>query len=168
MNGRKIQLERNVATWACRISAAVMYALAFVMLCVTIGYFMGVVRDWDGYPGARGPKLWSLFMEGGFVPVFFLLGRVFACVGGPGSPFRLSQSLRLAFAGVITGAYGIAGEFMPPYINELPITHYDVEPVSANYPGLWLVFVAFGLFLVCLAVVFRYSDGLFEDSDNIL
>ncbi len=168
MSNNPIASRRTIAVWACRISAAIMYALAFVMLCMTIGYLMGVVRDWAEHPTARGPRLWSLFMEGGFVPVFFLLGRVFASISGPGSPFRLSQSVRLGIAGAITVAYGAIGEFMPPYINSLPITHYDVEPLSSQYPGLWLAFVALGLFLVCLAIVFRYSDALFEDSDNIL
>ena len=82
-------------------------------------------------------------------------------------PFSRRQSFWLVLAGIALIIHGVAGEVCPRVINTLKVVYF-VDPLSESYPGASLMLVVIGMFLICLAVLFRYAKALYEDSDSIL
>ena len=161
--------RRKAATWACWVSAALMAVIALYMLYIAFDVAAYTVSSWD-IKNARAAMAYKTAMATARAVVFLLLAAFFFHFGRGVAPFGIGQSVRLAFVGLITGAYGVVGEFVPNWINHLPKVMFTIESISTDfeYPGSWLLFVAFGIFLICLSAVFRYGDALLEDSDNIL
>lgn len=169
MSGNELLRKRKSATLICNISALVMLVVALYMGWIAIEV-VGYALDGWGMDHARAAMAFKSGMAVVRVLVFALLAAFFWKFGHDEAPFSIGQSAVLFVCGVIVVAYGIVGQFGAYWINSLPEPMYLIEPISTDfdYPGAWLLFVALGLFLVCLSVVFRYGRALFEDAADIL
>lgn len=169
MKSNPLATRRKIAVWICRISAVVMCAIALYMLTIVIDVTSYTVTGWE-MKHARAAMAYKTGMSFVRFAIFILLGAFFFHFGRAKAPFGIGQTVRLMLAGLLSIFYGVFGEFGARWVNSLPQPMYAIETISTDfdYPGSWLLFVAFGLFLVCLAMVFRYGDALLEDSDNIL
>ncbi len=170
MSNNPIASRRTIAVWICRASAVVMCAISLYMLAIVANLTFGAIADWDMLKHARAAMSYKAGMAFVRFAIFILLAAFFFHFGRAKAPFGIGQTIRLLLAGLLSMFYGIFGEFGARWVNSLPKPMYAIETISTDftYPGSWLLFVAFGLFLVCLAMVVRYGDALLEDSDNIL
>lgn len=169
MKSDDLATRRKIAVRICRVSAVVMCAIALYMLTIVLEVSIGTYQDWF-MKHARAAMAYKTGMSFVRFAIFVLLAAFFFHFGRAKAPFGIGQTVRLMLAGLLSIFYGVFGEFGARWVNSLPQPMYAIETISTDfdYPGSWLLFVSFGLFLVCLAMVFRYGDALLEDSDNIL
>nr|WP_073295998.1 hypothetical protein [Parolsenella massiliensis] len=165
-----VEQDRAIVTRASKFCIVVMSLITLVVLAYAIGDISGMLCDWD-MKTARVPLAYKAFMSTYRLAIFVLFDVFYlACGKGSRSPFGRAQIVLLAVNGLLIALYGFIGEFGSEWVNSLPKLMYMVDPVSTqfSYPGAWLLYVGFGAFLVCLAVMFHYANELYQDSDSII
>ena len=165
-----IERDKAIVTKVARYCAVVMGVVSLIVLVYALGDIGRMFEDWS-MKTARPPLVYKAFMSTYRFAIFALFDLFFlACRNENRSPFGHTQVVLLVVDGLLVAAYGFIGEFGSEWVNSLPRLMYTVDPVSTpySYPGAWLLYVGFGAFLVCLAVMFHYADELYQDSDGIV
>lgn len=166
------RMERNrlLVSKVAKTCALIFGLISLVALVIAISDIAYALDGWY-MKNARAPMAYKAAMSAYRFAIFALLFAFFVSCGRRGAtPFGRAQTAMLAISGVLIGLYGVIGEFGADWVNHLPKLMYYVDPVSTmySYPGGWLLYVGFGVFLVCLAVMFHYANELYEDSDSIV
>ena len=156
-----------------RVAKVCALAFCLITLVALVIAFSDVVYAVDGWymKNARPAMAYKAIMSTYRLVIFAILFSFFVVCGRRESvPFGRAQTALLVVDGFLIAAYGLVGEFGADWVNHLPKLMYYVDPVSTmySYPGGWLLYVGFGIFLVCLAVMFHYANDLYEDSDSII
>ena len=165
-----IEQNKILVTKVARCCATVMSLISLAVFYFAIHDVVRMCGDWF-METARPPLVYKAFMSTYRFVVFVLFDAFFwACGKKTPSPFGRMQVTLLSVNGVLIAAYGFIGEFGSDWINSLPRLMYTIDPVSTmySYPGSWLLYVGFGVFLVCLAVMFHYANDLYQDLDAIV
>lgn len=170
MNTSPIERNKVLVAKASKLCIGVMGLITMAVLAYAVGDVFGMLSDWY-MKTARPPLAYKAFMSAYRFVVFVLFDAFFLnCGKGDRSPFGRVQVVLLAINGVLVAAYGFIGEFGSAWVNSIPRLMYTVDPVSTSfsYPGAWLLYVGFGAFLVCLALMFHYANELYQDSEAIV
>ena len=169
MDDNGLSGKRRTASLVCNVSAIAMLVVTLYMGWMAFEVIAYTATGWE-MDHARAAMAFKSAMAAARVLVFLLLSLFFWKFGRDETPFGAKQSALLFVDGLLIALYGVVGQFGAYWVNSLPEPMYLIEPISTDfdYPGAWLLFVAFGLFLVCLSAVFRYGRALFEDSADIL
>ena len=170
MAASPIERDRAIVARASSFCIIVMGLITMVVLVYAAGDVFNMFGDWY-MKAARAPLAYKAFMSVYRLVIFILFDVFFlTCAKGDHSPFGRAQVALLAVNGVLIAAYGFIGEFGSAWVNNLPRLMYTVDPVSTSfsYPGAWLLYVGFGSFLICLAVMFHYANELYRDSEDIV
>lgn len=101
------------------------------------------------------------------VPLEWLLAEFLRKFGCGKNPFEAAQTLRLIVAAILVILYSALGGLVPP-LDNVSVMGGSLPISIDNGPGLGLLDVSFAVFLVCLAMVIRYSGTLKEDSDSFI
>lgn len=169
MSNNELAGKKKTAVLVSSASAIVMLVITLYMGWIAAEVIGYTFEGW-GMIHARAAMAFKSGMAIGRVAIYLLFALFFWKCGHGETPFGVAQSALLFIAGLLVVLYGFIGQFGAYWVNSLPEPMYLIEPISTDfdYPGTWLLFVAFGLFLVCLSVVFRYGRALFEDTADIL
>lgn len=165
-----IERGKTIVARAAACCAVAMGLITLAVLAYALGDLYRMFSDWY-MQTARPPLVYKAFMSTYRFVIFAILDAFFvACAKKGRSPFERIQVALLAIDGLLVAAYGFIGEFGSAWVNSLPRLMYTIDPVSTmfSYPGAWLLYVGFGVFLICLALMFHYANELYEDSDSIV
>ena len=165
-----LERRRLLVSRAAEACAIIFGLISLVALMIAIS---DVAYACDGWymKNARAPMAYKALMSVYRFVIFALFLSFFVTCGRrKTTPFGRAQMVLLTVGGVLIAAYGVIGEFGADWVNHLPKLMYYVDPVSTmySYPGSWLLYVGFGVFLICLAAMFHYANELYEDSDSIV